>query len=279
MKLLILGSNGFVGRHLVEEMAKGSHEILAPKRDTLDLVVQDAVEQYLKEHRPDVVINCAVTISSAETNLHIYYNLERCAAYFGRLLNVGSGAEYAPKYYKPMMDESYFGQNVPGDTYGISKFCIAKDIERSQHDFINLRVFGIFGEYEDHSRRFITNNICASIREQKITVNRNSVFDYLDVKDFVRIVERFLTLDAQFKSYNVCTAQPKALVELAEVIDQVSPYINTLTVVDNNVFSTYVGDNTRLLNAIGDFDFTPVETSVARLFDWYQAEFDAGRIR
>jgi GDP-L-fucose synthase len=278
MKLLILGSNGFVGRNLVEQLSKGDYDILAPKRDTLDLVDQDAVEEYLKVNRPDVVINCAITITSAETNLHIIYNIERCAQYFGRLLNVGSGAEYAPKYYIPMMQESYFGKNIPGDTYGISKFCIAKDIERSTHDFINLRVFGIFGEYEDHTRRFITNNICSSIRDQSITVNRNSVFDYLDVMDFVRIVERFLTLDAKYKSYNVCTAQPQALVDLAGVIDKVSQKTNTLTVVDKEVFSTYVGDNSRLLAEIGEFDFTPVDVSIRRLFDWYQAEFDAGRI-
>jgi GDP-L-fucose synthase len=278
MKLLVLGSNGFVGRNLVEQLSKGDYDILAPKRDTLDLVDQDAVEDYLKVNRPDVVINCAITITSAETNLHIYYNIERCAQYFGRLLNVGSGAEYAPKYYIPMMQESYFGKNIPGDTYGISKFCIAKDIERSTHDFINLRVFGIFGEYEDHTRRFITNNICSSIRDQSITVNRNSVFDYLDVMDFVRIVERFLTLDAKYKSYNVCTAQPQALVDLADVIDKVSQKTNTLTVVDKEVFSTYVGDNSRLLAEIGEFDFTPVDVSIRRLFDWYQAEFDAGRI-
>lgn len=278
MKILVLGSNGFIGRNLTHYLATRPYQLLAPKRAELDLLDQDATEAYLREQRPDVVINSAINIHSAEANLNIHYNLERCASFFGRLINIGSGAEYAARYYRPLMAEDYFGRNIPGDTYGISKFCIAKDIEGSPLDFVNLRVFGIFGEHEDHTRRFISNNICNSIRNQTITVNRNSVFDYLDAQDFVRIVERFLTLPTTFKSYNVCTSVQRSLVDLAGIIDRESGRDNTLTVVNGDINSTYSGDNRRLLDAIGEFRFTSMEESVRRLFTWYKSEFAAGRI-
>lgn len=278
MKILILGGNGFIGRGLTAYLSTRPYTVLAPRRAELNLLDQGAVESYLREHAPDVVINSAINIQSVETNLHIHFNLERCAGLFGRLINIGSGAEYAIPYYKPMMGEDYFGSNIPGDTYGISKFCIARDIERSPHDFVNLRVFGIFGEHEDHTRRFISNNICASIRNRTITVNRNSVFDYLDIQDFARIAERFLTLPTAFKSYNVCTSIPRSLVDLAGIIDRESGRENTLTVVNGEVHSIYTGNNQRLLEAIGGFDFTPMEASVRRLFAWYEAEFAAGRV-
>lgn len=278
MKILVLGSNGFIGKNLANYLSNRSYQVLSPKRATLDLLDQDATEAYLSEQRPDVVINCAITIHSAETNLNIYYNLERCTSSFGRLLNIGSGAEYAAKYYTPLMSETYFGQNIPADTYGISKFCIAKDIEKSSHDIINLRVFGVFGEYEDHTRRFISNNICESIRNQTITVNRNSVFDYIDVQDFARITEKFFTHNNKFKSYNVCTATPRTLIDLAEVIDKVSGRKNSLTVKNGDIHSIYTGQNQRLLDEIGDFNFTPIEQSVKRLCTWYESEFAAGRI-
>lgn len=278
MKILVLGANGFIGRHLVTQLSARDHTLLFPKRQTLDLLSQDATEAYLREHLPDVIINCAITIHSAETNINIYYNLERCAAYFGRLINVGSGAEYAVHNRIPLIPESHFGQNIPTDTYGISKFCIAKDIEHSTHDVINLRVFGIFGEGEDHTRRFITNNICSSIRNNTITVNRNSVFDYIDVLDFVSIVEKFLTIKVRYKSYNVCTANPRSLVELASHIDQMSGRKNKITVVNNAISSVYTGSNMRLLNEIGNFDFLPIDLSIKRLFNWYETEFAAGRI-
>lgn len=278
MKVLVLGSNGFVGKNLVRQLSASGHTVLSPKRQDLDLVDQDVTESYLREERPDVIINSAITITSAETNLHIYYNLERCAAYYGRLLNIGSGAEYAVKYYTSLMAESYFGRNIPDDTYGISKFCIAKDIEHSSHDIINLRVFGIFGEHEDYNRRFISNNICSCLRNNTITVNRNSVFDYLDVVDFGRIVEKFFGLQTRFKSYNVCTSIASSLVDLARVIDRVSGRNNTVTVVNGDINSVYTGDNRRLLEEIGPFELTPIDASVERLFAWYEAEFAAGRI-
>lgn len=278
MKLLVLGSNGFVGKNLVRQFSASGHTVLSPKRQDLDLVNQDATQAYLQEQRPDVVINSAITITSAETNLHIYYNLERCAAYYGRLINIGSGAEYAVKYYAPLMAESYFGCNIPDDTYGISKFCIAKDIEHSCHDIINLRVFGVFGEHEDYNRRFISNNICSCLRNNTITVNRNSVFDYLDVVDLGRIVEKFLSIQTHFKSYNVCTSIARSLVDLAGVINRASGRRNAVTVVNGDINSVYTGDNRRMLEEIGPFEFTPIEASVGRLFAWYEAEFTAGRI-
>lgn len=278
MKILILGSNGFIGKNLTNFLRNCSYQALAPKRAELDLLDQAATESYLREHLPDVVINCAITIHSAEINLNIYYNIERCTSYFGRLINIGSGAEYAARFYQPLMSETYFGKNIPSDIYGISKFCIAKDIERSTYDIINLRVFGIFGEHEDHTRRFISNNICASIRSQTITVNRNSVFDYLDVQDFARIVETYLTLPVTLKSYNICTSNQRSLVDLAGIIDRESGRDNTLTVVNDDVNSIYSGDNRRMLDVIGDFRFTPMETSIKRLFTWYEHEFASGRI-
>lgn len=278
MKILVLGSNGFIGKGLTAYLTTRPYAVLAPKRAELDLLDQGATESYLREHAPDVVINSAINIQSVETNLNIHFNLERCARLFGRLINIGSGAEYAIPHYKPLMTEDYFGCNVPADTYGLSKFCIARDIERSPHDFVNLRVFGIFGEHEDHTRRFISNNICASIRNRTITVNRNSVFDYLDIQDFARIAECFLTLPTAFKSYNVCTSIPRSLVDLAGIIDRESGRDNTLTVVNGDVNAVYTGNNQRLLDAIGDFGFTPMEASVRRLFAWYEAEFAAGRV-
>jgi UDP-glucose 4-epimerase len=280
MKILVLGSNGFFGKNLARQFSANGHQVLAPLRQELNLTDQDATEAYLREHHPDVVVNCAITITSVETNLSIYYNVERCADHFGRLINIGSGAEYANQYYVPMMTEDYFGKHIPAhtDLYGISKFCIAKDIERSQKNIINLRGFGVFGEHEDHTRRLITNNICSSIRNQTITVNRNSVFDYIDIIDFGRITEIFFTLPARFKSYNACTAKPISFVELAAIIDRASGRRNTVTVANADVNSVYTGNNQRMLAEIGPFEFTPIEASIKRLFAWYETEFAAGRI-
>ena len=52
----------------------------------------------------------------------MFFNIERCSNLFGRLLVVGSGAEYDMRNYHPGMKEDYFLENIPTDIYGFSKY-------------------------------------------------------------------------------------------------------------------------------------------------------------
>ena len=80
----------------------------------------------------------------------------------------------------------------PINIYGYSKYEIAKNIESRHRNIYNLRVFGIYGKYEDYKRRFISNNICRLLCGQTISINKNAYFDYLYVNDFSKIVEMFI---------------------------------------------------------------------------------------
>ncbi|MFZ2655123.1 MAG: NAD-dependent epimerase/dehydratase family protein, partial [Victivallales bacterium] len=164
MKIFITGTNGFVGRNL-KEYFQDKHDIHCPKRNQLDLLDTRAVQEFITGNQFDIVIHCAVNIQSIEHNLRMYFNLERCAGSFGKMLSVGSGAEYDMKNYVPKMKEEYFGRNIPSDIYGLSKYVIAKDIESKHRNIYNLRIFGIYGKYEDYKRRFISNNICRTLSD------------------------------------------------------------------------------------------------------------------
>lgn len=278
MKVLILGSTGFIGRNLSEQLDADKYQLLTPKRQQLNLLDFDNVQNYLSETKPDVVINCTVNIQSVHENLQVFCNLEANSQYYGKMLHIGSGAEYDGKHYIPYMTEDYFGEFVPSDTYGLSKYCIGKIIEASDKPIYNLRVFAIFGKYEDHSRRFISNNLVNVIRGQQITVNQNSVFDYLYVNDFVKIIDAVIDRELKFKSYNLCTAQPVELIQLAEYIKNVTQTPGDINVVNPAIKSTYVGDNRRLLDELGCVTFTDFSESIADLYYWYQVQFKNGLI-
>ena len=129
MKILITGTNGFVGRNLKEYFQDRYEGICCPKRQQLNLLDSNLVSEYLKTNQFDIVLHCGVTLTSIEQNLKMYFNIEKCSEYFGKLICVGSGAEYDGKNYIPKMKESYFGKYIPSDLYGFSKYVIAKDIE------------------------------------------------------------------------------------------------------------------------------------------------------
>lgn len=270
-KVLILGGTGFIGRNLVERYSReGLFELRAPRRAELDLLDTAAVEDYCLREKPDVVVLVAVNIQSLEENLQIYYNVARSHHAYGRLITVGSGAEYDMRHYHPMLREEDFGRHIPADTYGLSKFVAARDIEQGGRDAVNLRVLGIFGEYEDYTRRFISNNICRALAGLNITLFQDMRFDYLDVQDFAQILKRFILNRPQQRNYNVSTAEPVALLTLARLIHETHGDAATQIVVRaEGMKAEYSADNRRFLDEFGPFEFTTKQASVARLYDWY----------
>ena len=188
MKILITGTNGFIGKNLIEYFKTRDEDIYCPKRQQLNLLDSDYVFEYLNNNKFDLIIHCGININSVEENLKMYFNLERCSKHYGKMFCIGSGAEYDMRNYKIRMKEHYFKNNIPEDIYGFSKYVIARDIEAKKKNIYNFRVFGIFGKYEDYKRRFISNNICRVICNLDITINKNMFFDYIYVNDFCRII-------------------------------------------------------------------------------------------
>ena len=148
MNILITGTNGFIGRNLKDHFEKKEVKLNTPKRDELNLLNSDEVKNYIKENNFDIVIHSCVTLTSIEQNLKMYFNLERLSQFYGKLICIGSGAEFNVKNYVPKMKEDYFNKHVPSkdDIYGFSKYEIAKDILKKKRNIFNLRIFGIFGK-------------------------------------------------------------------------------------------------------------------------------------
>ena len=56
------------------------------------------------------------------------------------------------------MRENYFGSFIPNDPHSFSKYIQSKYIEKNNNDHLyHLRLFGIFGKYEDYRYKFIEN--------------------------------------------------------------------------------------------------------------------------
>lgn len=270
MKILITGTNGFVGRNLKEYFLGRHEDIYCPKRQELDLLDSQAVYEYLTDKNFDVIIHCAVTLLSVEQNLKMYFNIERCSQSFGKMLCVGSGAEYDMKNYAPKMKEEYFGKHIPQDIYGFSKYIIAKDIESRVRNIYNLRVFGIYGKYENYKRRFISNNICRVLAGLSLSIKKNMYFDYLYVDDFSRIVEMFIHKDTARRGYNICTGESIDLLTLAKIIRKIDGRNLPIDVKEEDLNAGYTGDNTLFLQEFGEFDFTRPEKAISELYYWYK---------
>ena len=196
------------------------------------------------------------------------FNLLKYQDRWGKLLNMGSGAIYDMKHYQPKMREDYFGTYIPADEHGYNKYIFGKLLP-ALHDVYDFRIFGIFGRYEDYAIRFISNAICKAIFDIPISLRQNKKFDYLYVNDLMPIVEHFIENDPREKSFNITPDNSVELMEVANMIKRISGKAIDIIVAQEGMGMEYSGDNTLLKNEIPGLYFTPLETAVSELYNWY----------
>lgn len=277
-KILITGGSGFIGRNLAEDLTS-SYDVLAPSSRELDLLNQEAVRQYLSVQHFDAIVHAATTHSNRrlggspdmlDRDCRMFFNLVRNSDLFGKVIHFGSGAEYHRTGLPSKVREEYFDTHVPLDPYGFSKYICAKYIERSER-LVDLRLFGVFGRYEDYTVRFISNACCRVLKGLPIVIRQNVVFDYLYIEDLVKLTVWFIEHDCRHKAYNACRGTRIALTDLASLVAEISGRNPQVVVSTAGLGPEYTGDNSRLLGEIGNFPFRDMRSSVSELYSWYEA--------
>ncbi len=281
MRVLVTGASGFIGRNLVEYLGS-QHEVLAPARAELDLADPMAIDQWFRTHVVDVVVHGAVRPGhrnardpSAQlwTNLRMFHGIMRNAGRFGRLVFLSSGAVYDVTRPLDRVSEEDLGDALPSDEHGLSKYAIAQYLdqvhESGSADAVELRLFGVFGKYEDYAIRFISNAICKSLFDMPITLRQNRTFSYLYVDDLGPIVDYFVSEPHTHAAYNVVPDGTDDLYRLAERVNARSGKELPIIVGTAGTGLPYTASNERLRRELSDIRFTPMETAIDELYDWY----------
>lgn len=280
-KILLTGSTGFIGKNLKEYLQQMDYELLTPTHEELDLLDSVAVSEYLLSQKNiDVVIHSAnINMMSAEeydilnSSLRMFYNFEKNKASFGRMYYLSSAAEYDRRKLDVMVREESFGTYIPTDSYGFTKYIMHKEAEKDNNIY-GLSLFGVYGKYEEWQRRFISSNIVRSLKGLPMTLSQNAMFDFLYVDDLCKIVEWFIGHEPKHKHYNVCTGQPVALLDLAEMINGVSGLGREIQIAKAGWQSEYSGDNSRLLAEMGQFHFADKKRSIEAMWNYYAEHID-----
>lgn len=136
MKLLITGGNGMVGKNILEHEKASNYKILAPSSSELNLRHFDSVDNYIKKHKPDIIIHAAGLVGGIQANMarpvdFLVYNLdmgrniimaakENGVKYF---LNMASSCMYPREAQNPLQEELILkGELEPtNEGYAIAK--------------------------------------------------------------------------------------------------------------------------------------------------------------
>lgn len=268
-RVLLTGGSGFIGRNIKSYLSTKC-ELYSPGRQELNLLDEKAVRDYLQNYEIEIVVHAANPnpvknyLDKMENmfadSIRVFMNLFQSQDCYERMYTLGSGAEYDKSQDIVLIKEDEEGRAIPKDSYGLAKYTINKLIEQSDKQ-CNLRIFACYGP-TDHESKFITHAVRCCMNNQDITIRQNCYFDYMHVSDLARILEYFIYNTPRHHAYNVCTGMRYTLEEIATMVREQMHTKNNIILLNAGWNKEYTGDNKRLVNEMGGYQFMGIEDGI-----------------
>jgi len=278
-KILVTGSTGFIGKNVVP-LLNERYDVVAPSRKELELLDAAEVKNYLKQHGFDTIIHLANPTGHnpldkqdeiLERSLRVFMSLFHCAALYGKMIYIGSGAEYAKHRNISMIEEREFGDELPRDSYGISRYIMGELAEKSDNIY-DLRLFACCGPY-DQPHKLIPYTIDCIKTNKPIELNQNVSFDFLDAADIAPVFVHFIDNAVKHKSYNLCSGKPRFIYDIALEVKSQMKSDMPITLKQTGLGLEYSGDNSRLKEEIPNWNLTPIEEAIRRILEHDNCRF------
>lgn len=243
MRLLITGSNGYIGRSICQTLRSHNYEIVNINRTVCDLRDSLSVKSFFAKHSFfDCVIHTAAVIVGEKIqadnvdilkdNISMFYNLYKHRDQFSKFISLGSGAEL-------------LGSNSP---YGMSKKMI-RNIILETDNFFNMRIYGIFDHMELNTR-FIKANILRYIYKNPLIVYKNKYMDFIYMQDFINLLVYYLSNNAP-KEIDCVYRQKYKLSDIANLINKLNTYNVDIIINNHQQDQPYCGEANELISYMG----------------------------
>ena len=278
-KILLTGASGFIGKNIVDSYLCEKYSIIAPSHKELDLTVCEDVDNFFLNNDVDYVIHSAVKPGHRNAqniddifylNSRMFYNLLHNTSRFEKMIYLSSGSVYdMARQNLDKVNEDFFGNLIPQDEHGFFRYVTAKHVEKILN-VVELRLFSIYGKYEDYAIRFISNALCKSIFDLPITIKQNRVFNFTYVDDLMPVIEYFIENQATNTSYNVCQDVPFSLLEVAKIVNDVTGKNLPIQISEAGMGYSYSGSNIRLHAEIPSLQLTALREGIGHLYSWYR---------
>lgn len=242
MKVFVTGSNGFIGKNVVERARQEGHEVftgdrrarreLNDKAHYIDMADRKSIAHALREVQPEVVIHCAGVVENSENaslnkefTANLLNEIIENKIDLQRVIILGSAAEYGVVGHSEPVSED--DPHVPSSAYGRYK-AEETNLARAfgeEHDLpvTIVRPFNPIGN-NMHPRMLIP-NIIQQIKEIKdgkrnsIEISRlDSARDYIHVKDVASAIVSIATGSPKEPVYNVGLGKKTTNKELIDLL-------------------------------------------------------------
>ena len=189
-KILITGSNGMVGRNIIEFPKSKNYILLIPSSEELNLLDRVSVDDFLEEHKPDIIIHCAGIVGGIQANIsepvkflvdntQMGLNILMAAkeAKIKKFINMSSSCMYPRDAINPLGEELILrGELEPtNEGYAIAKVTstrLCEYINREDNSFEYKTVIpcNLYGKYDkfDPKHSHMLPAVIKKIHEAKV---------------------------------------------------------------------------------------------------------------
>ena len=270
-RLLLTGATGFIGRNILPLLHK-KYEVVAPTRGELDLLDADAVQRYIGNGNFDAILHLAnptghnpldATGDLFERSVRIFTALAYYADLYGKMIYIGSGAEYGKHRPLGQIGEDAFGEELPKDAYGLSRY-VMSELAVRHSNIINLRLFACCGP-GDPPHKLIPSVIAQARKDNMVTLRQDCWFDFLYVTDIADVLIHFIEHGNRYSSYNLCSGERLRIVNIAEEVCRQMGVNATVVCKESGLNNEYTGSNARLLAEIPDWRPLPMKDGIKNI--------------
>jgi nucleoside-diphosphate-sugar epimerase len=298
VRVLVTGSRGFVGGHLVPELVARGLRPIETDREDLDVADPDAVDALVASERPDAVVHLAAlsSIGAARRDPRQAFRVNFAGARNllaavsrhaprARVLLVGSGEAYGPL----ASEAAPFDEGAalrPDSVYGRSK--AAADLLGAAWsarglDVVRVRAFNHSGpgQSAEFALASFARQLCEIEKQMHEPIlrtgNLESIRDFLDVRDVAAAYAALLDRGVPQGAYNVASGEGRRIGALLGRLMQIVGVRAELRVDPARLrpADRSIGDASRLRRATGWTPQVAIEATLASVVDDWRRRISA----
>tara|TARA_B110000438_G_C15800100_1_gene644714 strand:- start:1462 stop:2343 length:882 start_codon:yes stop_codon:yes gene_type:complete len=289
MKILILGSEGFVGHNLVEGLSK-NHEIFCAdliensvhkNYKQFDITDLSSVEKIVKD--VDVVIDLAAhslvssldgSIENAKVNIIGLLNvLESCRKNGIKKIIFTSASSMIGIPNSEQVSENHSA--FPKTAYGITKLASEHYLRLYQElygiNYVVFRFFNIYGPYQKNGLIPTLYNRIKNGESLMVFGKGDQIRDYVFIEDIVSFFEEAILSDiGNNQIFNMGTGKGSTISDIIKILSktlQISPTIENKPERPGEI-GNFVSDTTKLNSVFGSTPSTSVTLGIQKTVEW-----------
>lgn len=298
-KIWLAGHNGLVGRSLLKILKKNNYNVLHKSSKILDLRNKTRVFNFLKKHKPDIIIIAAGKVGGILANqnnpIDFYYdnisignNIIK-SAYDLRIKNLiyfGSSCIYPNNLKRRIVENDLLtGKLEKTNEYyalakiGCTKLCQAIN-KNKNFNYLTVMPCNVYGKYDNFDRN--NSHVMASLIRKFIEAKKNKknsvkiwgtgkpLREFIYVDDLSRAIIKILHKKPAYDIINIGVGDDVSIKNLAQIISKITSFSGKLVFDRSKPDGTYrkLLNNERIKSLGWKAEFN-LEKGIQNVVNWY----------